>query len=212
MLHGLGRVVHYIGLVGAQGDDELSKVDQILPLQFGQRSLSVELNHIHYGAGVETNAVPSGQKDLAWVNDPGSQLTGMDRFQSIGNLSHVTPENLFRDVRVMATLEPVSGAKVLFSQRLRQWVIVGDKDQGAVLKASASKRIVDCHDTTVADTLPSLHGADGLFVRQPETYIRVSILIMAWKGLQYPRVSGERKSFRPYWTGLCTPSWGSQRW
>lgn len=71
---------------------------------------------------------------------------------------------------VLATLETVSSAKMLFGEGLGQWVVVRDKDERAVLEATAGKRIVDGYDASIANALPRLDGPNGLFVGQTEAW------------------------------------------
>lgn len=94
----------------------------------------------------------------------------MNRLQCIRNLRHVAPEYLLGDVGVvLASLETVSSAQMLFGEGLGLWVVVRDKDEGAILEAAAGKRIVDGYHTSIANALPRLDGPNGLFIGQTET-------------------------------------------
>ena len=77
-------------------------------------------------------------------------------------------------VIVLTTLKTVSSAQMLFGKGLGQWVVVRDKDEGAVLEATAGKSIVDGYHTSTANALPRLDGPNGLFVGQTEAWRAVS--------------------------------------
>ena len=149
----------------------MAEVDQILSLEVSHSPLGIELHHIKNSAGVDADTGLSSKQNLARLEHSGSKTIGVDRLESIGDLGHVTPENLLGNMSIGLTAwEAGSSAEMLVRKGLGQWVIVGHKDQRTVLEAAAGERIVNGHNTGVADTLPGLHGTDSPLIGQAITY------------------------------------------
>lgn len=173
MLHGLGRVVHNGRRVGTQSEDKLAEVDEILSLEIGHSALSIELDDIKHSTGVDAKAVPSREKNLARLENPSSKTIIVNSLHGIGDLGHVAPENLLRDVGIVAWRESiaethVSGTQVLLRQCLGERVIVSDKDQRAILEAAASECIVHSDHAAIANAFPGLDRANRLLICETE--------------------------------------------
>lgn len=127
------------------------------------------LHYIHDGARIQTDPVLASEKDLTRLDDSSRKTIAVNCFQSVGNLSHVAPKYLLRNVSIVAALKSIPSPQVLLCKSFGQGVIIVDEYQGAVLEASVRERVVDRHDTAIAHTLPSLNRSNGLFIGKAES-------------------------------------------
>lgn len=176
MLHGFSRIVHNTRRVSTQGENKLAEVDKILALEIGHSALSVKLHNVKYSTGIDAKTVLSSNENLARLEDPSGKTIVMNGLDSVGDLGHVAPENLLRDMGVGSRLleaiadSHVPSAKMLLRQGLGKRVVVGHKDQRAVLEAATSECIMHSNHAAIANALPSLDRADSLFIGKAETW------------------------------------------
>ena len=78
-------------------EHESAKENEVLLLQFMNRTVCLELDHVKDSAGTQTNTILVGYDDLTGFQASNSQIIAMNSSDGRSELDNVTPKDLFID-------------------------------------------------------------------------------------------------------------------